>query len=355
MSAIVRHRHKPPVPPRSATAARASSPGNIYDLIVVGSGNGACGFLHQVQQSSNTQQPRVLVLEEGTDFFEASDSTHQSKWTQSYVDRDLFQLHNARNTQGAPIISARAKAQGGGGSINYTMMFESSQWLAHNIGGAPEYWDQLKLQCAAALERSDPGVLDPPTPITQKLLEALRTSGYEDSPLRAGAIPVLSAEPGSDGLIHRFPTQFNRFGQRTNSGVSLVDWEHPRMTFQSNVTVDSLLFEEPREGGVQAVRCTGVRAVYGTATAEEDTSRDIRLAEGGRVVLCAGSRSPRLLLKMQQQADVQLGAGEASTPPQIIIDHSVPSVPVSCIVGHPDMCQPAVPVMYVFLTVACDI
>ena len=121
---------------------------------------------------------------------------------------------------------------------------------------------------------------------------------------------MLSAEPDSNGLIHRFPTQFNRFGQRTNSGVSMVDWQHPCITFQSSTSVDSLLFEKQSSGG--AVRCTGVRAVYGRATAEEDTTRDIHLAEGGQVVLCAGSRSPRLLLKMQEQSDVQLGAGGLS-------------------------------------------
>ena len=144
--------HTRRAPVRASVEAHAASSKQSYDLIVVGSGNGACGFLHQVQQCTSEPQPRVLVLEEGLDFFEASDSTHQSKWTQSYVDRDLFQLHNARNTQGAPIISARAKTQGGGGSINYTMMFESSEWLAHNIGGVSEYWDCLLYTSDAADE-----------------------------------------------------------------------------------------------------------------------------------------------------------------------------------------------------------
>lgn len=306
----------PVAPPRASVKARVSAPTQPYDIIVVGSGNGACAFLHQLQQSDSKQHLRVLVLEQGINFFEVSDSTHQSKWTQSYVDRDLFQLHNARNTHGAPIITARAKAHGGGGSINYTMMFESSEWLAHNIGETPEYWDDLKQQCAAALHRTDPSVLDPASPITQHLLHALRTSGYEDSPERVGAVPVLSVEPGSrgdspgsGGFIHRFPTQFNRFGQRTNSGVSLVNWEHPCMTFQTSVSVDSLLFEKHADGG--GVKCTGVRAVYGRATAEEDTCMDLCLAEGGRVVLCAGSRSPRLLLKMQEQSGIPLGAGRS--------------------------------------------
>jgi hypothetical protein len=41
-------------------------------------------------------------------------------------------------------------AAGGGGSINYTMMHESSEWLSQHLGakgtesGQPAYWDKLK-------------------------------------------------------------------------------------------------------------------------------------------------------------------------------------------------------------------
>ena len=55
------------------------------------------GLRHQGQQSSTKQRARLLVLQEGTDVFEGSDSTHQSKLARSYVDKGLFHLHNARN------------------------------------------------------------------------------------------------------------------------------------------------------------------------------------------------------------------------------------------------------------------
>ena len=48
---------------------------HLYDLIIVGSGNGACAFLRQYFTLSC--QGKVLVLEEGDNFFETSDITHQ--------------------------------------------------------------------------------------------------------------------------------------------------------------------------------------------------------------------------------------------------------------------------------------
>lgn len=47
----------------------------------------------------------------------------------------------------APTISCCVRA-GGGGSINYTMIHESSTWLAEQLGAGgaytPDYWDTLK-------------------------------------------------------------------------------------------------------------------------------------------------------------------------------------------------------------------
>jgi hypothetical protein len=66
----------------------------IYDLIVVGSSNGACGFLsHYLQASSNNSPPeQVVVVEEGDDFFNTSDITHQGNWTRSYAEGKIFKL-----------------------------------------------------------------------------------------------------------------------------------------------------------------------------------------------------------------------------------------------------------------------
>ena len=53
----------------------------VYDFVVVGSGNGACAFLRQYLKCSS--RGRILVLEEGENFFETSDITHQRNWTKA--------------------------------------------------------------------------------------------------------------------------------------------------------------------------------------------------------------------------------------------------------------------------------
>ena len=56
-----------------------------YDLIVVGSGNGACVFLEQVKEDhKNKDNLKILVLEEGNNFFYTSDYTHQNDWSKIY-------------------------------------------------------------------------------------------------------------------------------------------------------------------------------------------------------------------------------------------------------------------------------
>ncbi|BDM82675.1 hypothetical protein [Acaryochloris marina] len=83
-----------------------------YDVIVVGSGNGACAFLRQYLAASTNQ--KILVLEEGDNFFETSDITHQRNWTQSYAEENIFKLHNAHTPDNLPILSGRACTMGGG-------------------------------------------------------------------------------------------------------------------------------------------------------------------------------------------------------------------------------------------------
>jgi len=45
---------------------------------------------------------------------------------------------------------------GGGGSINYTMIHESSKWLADQMGYNVKYWDELKKDLNAKFKRPDP-------------------------------------------------------------------------------------------------------------------------------------------------------------------------------------------------------
>ena len=141
----------------------------MYDTIVVGSGNGACGFLSYYLEAGNDRsiRERVLVLEEGDDFFTTSDITHQNNWTKSYAEEKVFKLHNALTPKGIPIISGRACTMGGGGSINYTMMHESSEWLATHIGQDEAYWDSLKAELNQKFARPNP-VTDP-SPVTKQI------------------------------------------------------------------------------------------------------------------------------------------------------------------------------------------
>jgi hypothetical protein len=45
---------------------------------------------------------------------------------------------------------------GGGGSINYTIIFESSTWLTEHFGHNATYWNALKQELAAAFQRPNP-------------------------------------------------------------------------------------------------------------------------------------------------------------------------------------------------------
>ncbi|WP_293079230.1 hypothetical protein [Okeania sp. SIO3B5] len=84
-----------------------------YDLIIIGSGNGACAFLsHYLAWAED--KARVLVLERGDNFFNTSDITHQINWTKSYAEGNIFKLHNALTPDGKPIVSGWACTMGGG-------------------------------------------------------------------------------------------------------------------------------------------------------------------------------------------------------------------------------------------------
>ncbi|MGK7878003.1 MAG: GMC family oxidoreductase N-terminal domain-containing protein [Xenococcaceae cyanobacterium] len=259
----------------------------IYDMIVVGSGNGACGFLsHYLQAGADSSTPeRVLVVEEGDDFFNTSDITHQNNWTQSYSEGKIFKLHNALTPDGTPIISGRACTMGGGGSINYTMIHESSQWLATHIGKTEAYWDDLKAELNEKFARKDPG--KDPSPVTEHVLQAAQDVGFQRSTDEIHSIPNF--REGDANLLHLFPTQFNQFGQRTHSGVSLVDWFDKRVELKTRCRVVRLVFS--RDKGEEA-RCVGVDVKY------LDTGKTERLSlagDRGRLILCAGAATPRLL------------------------------------------------------------
>ncbi|MEM9149143.1 MAG: GMC family oxidoreductase N-terminal domain-containing protein, partial [Cyanobacteria bacterium P01_F01_bin.3] len=260
---------------------------DLYDIIIIGSGNGACGFLSRYLDSieSSSSPPRILVLEEGESFFQTSDITHQNNWTQAYAEANIFKLHNALTPTGKPIISGRACTMGGGGSINYTMLHESSQWLSHQIGHTPDYWDQLKADLNEKFHRPDP--TKEVSPITQWILNAAKQFGYQQNQDYTKHIPNFKI--GQTGLLHVFPTQFNRFGQRTNSGVSLVDWVNGAVEIKTRHHVERLEFVTAQEGDMS---CVGVHA----QDLDRGASNYFQLKpDGGKLILCAGAGSPKLL------------------------------------------------------------
>lgn len=66
-----------------------------YELIIVGSGNGACAFLTQyLDLTAGADARRVLVIEEGADFLSTSFYTHQVM----LVTRNAWKLFGMRTT-----------------------------------------------------------------------------------------------------------------------------------------------------------------------------------------------------------------------------------------------------------------
>ena len=260
-----------------------------YDLIVVGSGNGACGYLHHALKADPAA--RVLVLEEGSNFFETSDITHQRNWTQSYAEAEIFQLHNAQTAAGLPILSGRACTMGGGGSINYTMIFESPEWLDQHFGHGGDYWEARQRELAESFAVLDP--LARRTPVALHVEQQLRRHGFQPNPHQAGRIPVFR-DDGEDHF-HCFPTQFDAFGQRVHSGVSLLSWyDNPQLDLLTDHRVTRLLLE-PDAAGCQ--RCAALTVL----DRRSGTLQTLQLGPRCRLLLCAGAVTPQLLLEHRER------------------------------------------------------
>ncbi|HLO85749.1 MAG TPA: GMC oxidoreductase [Nostocaceae cyanobacterium] len=257
-----------------------------YGMIVIGSGNGACGFLsHYLQAGSDhSLSERVVVIEEGEDFFDTSDITHQNNWTKSYAEGNIFKLHKALTPDGTPIISGWACTMGGGGSINYTMIHESSEWLAQHIGRDSQYWDDLKAELNQKFARENP--LQNLSPVTKHVLQAAQDVGFQISSDAIQNIP--NYREGNADWLHIFPTQFNSFGQRTNSGVSIVNWFDNCVELKTRCRVVQLEFSHNPE---EKARCVGVYVQY----LDTEKTEFLSLSENGKLIMCAGAATPKLL------------------------------------------------------------
>lgn len=269
-----------------------------YDLIIVGSGNGACGFLSKYLEYDHARPPKILVLEAGKSFFETSDVTHQNNWTRSYAEGDIFQLHHAETRDGIPIISGRANTMGGGGSINYAMMHESSSWLSTHFGHSEDYWNDLKHELNQKFKCLDPATHA--TELTRYIFHVAETEGfvYQDLGHDGDHPPSYQdSSSGDDKHLYLFTTQFNRFGQRTQSGVSLVDWFSDRVEIKTECKVTHLEFDKADAG---EARCKAVHAVYLDCKRKAQPDK-FALNSTGRVILCAGAVTPRLLMPHKSQ------------------------------------------------------
>jgi len=285
---------------------RATSPGlfspsneNLakeqYDLIVVGSGNGACGFLaHYLQQAK--EDARVLVLERGQNFFFTSEITHQYNWIKCFAEESIFKLHNARAKDGRPILSGCACTMGGGGSINYTMLHESNSWLVKYFGRENDYWKKLKEELNEKFRREAP--MKDETSVTKHIIKTAEKLHYKE-PLDNNMIENIPSMVDDDQpeipQYYQFPTQFDTFGMRTHSGVSLVDWNDPRLSFLPYALVEDLEFVAA-DGDAM---CQSVKVKF----LDTKESMSFRLKQDkkgdivGKVVMCSGAQTPRLLMK----------------------------------------------------------
>lgn len=271
-----------------------------YKWIVIGSGNGACAFLSQYLALTAHSKDRILVLEEGDNFFETSDITHQRNWTQSYAEGNIFKLHNAQTPDQIPILSGRACTMGGGGSINYTMIFESTEWLIQNFGRDECYWKKCKHELARKFQRENPK--NTLTDVGNHVLQHLIDFGFSINSQTQGNIPVY--KDGHDKQIQIFPNQFNEFGQRVHSGISLLEWyNNERLDFMTGCRVTQLQLTATDDG---QQRCCGI--VYQNL----DTKLKIKvpLVKNTKVLLCAGAFTPQLLYEHREALNnLEIGEG----------------------------------------------
>jgi hypothetical protein len=275
----------------------SASTSTMYDLIVVGSGNGACGFLSECLENVPDDY-RILVLEEGQDFYKTSAVTHENGWSKTYSSGGIFRLHNARTRDNRAIISGRAVTMGGGGSINYTMIHESSDWLAKHIGKDAAYWEKAKTDFSRKLDRPNPfeKKKDFTSFITSQAIsqEELPFNEPNMADNFAGNIPSLNE--GADKQLYIFPTQFDQFGMRTNSGVSLIDWHRDkRIEIKCRNKVEKL--------NISNGTCNSVDVF----DAEMNRKETYSIKSGGRFVLCCGSASPRLLMRSKELTNEHIG------------------------------------------------
>jgi hypothetical protein len=124
--------------------------------------------------------------------------------------------------------------------------------------------------------------------VARHVQEKLLAHGYVPNTTNAGYIPEY--QEGIGDLLHVFPTQFDEFGQRVHSGVSLLSWtNNPQLDLLTEHRVVALQLEANQNGKQQCVALT----VVDRATGAQHT---LPLGPSSRLLLCAGAGTPKLLL-----------------------------------------------------------
>jgi len=100
---------------------------------------------------------------------------------------------------------------------------------------------------------------------------------------------IPSYQDGLEKQLYIFPTQFDLFGQRTYSGVSLVPWNDKRVHLKTFRKVDELV--------MTGKKCTSVKVENLKSNKIEEFKLSSK--ESSKIILSGGSQSPRLLMKFK--------------------------------------------------------
>ena len=270
---------------------------DFYDIIVIGSGNGACGFLTRILDRAD-KGTRILVIERGKSFQEISPLVHRDNWTRSYAQGDLYRLHNVGTPNGIPITSGGACVMGGGGSINVAMIQESTAWYVKHFGRDEDYWNRIKGELETRLSPCDP--VENSTPMVQCVLNRLCDAGFDIHDSQHRITSFQEPESSERGIAYRFAKTCDQSGARTSSGVFIVNWSDPRITLKTNCEVRALRFEIDAAEPESSKRRCSVIELFDT---ESKQVTELSVKKQAQVVLCAGAATPRLLMPHRESLE----------------------------------------------------
>ena len=173
---------------------------------------------------------------------------------------------------------------GGGGSINYSMLHESTTWLIKQFGYDEAYWDQLKKELNTKFNCTAQNK----SPVTKHVINV-----FEMSQFKSNGLDIEHISSNDDTLNKQLipiNTQFDIFGNRAHSGVSILNWDHPCLHLEVNCSVESIEMSPKDSSSLSKCCHVNVKLL------EHGKIKYKRIALTGKLVLCAGAQTPRLLM-----------------------------------------------------------